>query len=229
MENKNVICFSEEQMSGVMSSSKNHFYRMIHHLFDSNEVVLFGRVDLVSLEHEKPVIELIRKIYYAEALDYPDEAPSFDEKAASWSSKILFYSAQLLMYREHDARVLTDIISPFEYEITDSSILTADLSLRFLPALVRNLEQINVEDQLLPLLKSILNRWHYTGLLSDIELVDITFSEAFENGCLLQMYADRVIKHKKLKVAQLDELAPLVQSALGDHEQVFWKEFNLDI
>jgi len=184
-----------------MSGSKNHFYRMIHHLFDSNEVVLYGRVDFVDSDHQMPALDLLRKVYYAEALDYPYEAPTFEESAALWSSKILFYSAQLLMFREHDVSALSDIIEPFEFEITPSAILTADLALRFLPTLVRNLEEINVEDKLLPLLKDILKRWHYTGLLSDVELDDLEFGKAFDNRCLMQMYVDRVIKQKKIKVA----------------------------
>lgn len=202
---------------------------MIHHLFDSNEVVLYGKVDLVDVEHEKPVIELLRKIYYTEALDYPYEPPKFDEKAASWSSKVLFYAAQLVMYRAHDSNSLSDIIRPYDFEVTDSAILTADLSLRFVPFLVRNLEQINVEDELLPILNDILKQWHFSGLLSDTELEHIVFGKGYNNQCLLQMYADRVISLKRIKVAKMSKINPLVKSALGNYEELFWKEYKLDI
>lgn len=206
---------------------KNPFYRMMECLLTTNEVVLYARIDKIKPKHEPAVINLLKTSYEEESIGYPFQAPPFDEAAANWSSKLLFYTAQLVLYREHDAETLTEIITPYEQEKTTSAIITADLSLRFLPSLLEYLEKIEVEDELIPLLQDILKDWHYSGLLSKMEFEEeIQFTTAYDDPCLLQRYVDRVIEQKRKKVGQLEKLKPLVMSALGNYEQLFWKDFN---
>lgn len=188
--------------------------------------MLYGRIHQITPAQEQPVIHLLKTTYAEESLGYPFQAPPFHEEAANWSSKILFYTAQLVMYREHDAETLTEIITPFQQEKTASAITTADISLRFLPSLLGYLEKIEVEDALIPLLKDILKEWHYSGLLSTIDLEESQFTAAYDDPCLLQLYVDRVIEQKQRTIGQLDKLKPLVMSALGNYEQLFWKDFN---
>jgi len=207
----------------------NPFYRMIDCLLKTNEVVLYGRINQINTAHEQPVIKLLASTYMEESQGYPFQAPPFNEAAAIWSSKIVFYTAQLILYREHDANTLTEIITPFQQEKTTSAITTADLSLRFIPSLLGYLEKINVEDELIPLLKEILKDWHYSGLLSNLNLEEPQFTTAYDDPCLLQLYVDRVIEQKQKKIGQLDQLKPLVMSALGNYEQLFWKDFNSTI
>lgn len=209
---------------------KNPFYRMMECLLKTNEVVLYGRIHQIKPKHELPVIQLLQTIYKEEAADYPFQAPPFNEEAANWSSKLLFYTAQLVLYREHDAETLTEIITPYKQQQTTAAIITADLSLRFLPSLLEYLEKIDVEDELIPLLKEILQKWHYSGLLTTIDSEEeLLFTTAYDDPCLLQLYVDRVIEQKQQKVGQLKNLKPLVMSALGNYEQLFWNEFNSTI
>jgi len=195
----------------------------------TNEVVLYSRVDQVKPAHEQPVISFLKRTYDEEALGYPFQAPPFNEAAANWSSKMLFYTAQLVLYREHDANTLADIIVPFHQDKTASAITTADLSLRFLPSLLSYLEKIQIEDALIPILKELLSEWHYSGLLSNIDLTAPQFTAAYDDPCLRQLYVNRVIEQKRKKIGQLDNLKPLVRSALGNYEQLFWKDFNSTI
>lgn len=209
-----------------MEAKENPFYRMIKHLFNNKELVLFGRIDQIKSGLELPVINLLQEKYNDESLGYPYNAPPFDKQSAYWSSKILFYTAQLVMYREHDASALTDIIKPFRFDMTPSAILTADLSLRFLPGLLKHLEQINIEDELIPLLRDLLNQWHYSGLLSDIEVNGQQFTEAYDNPCLRQLYVDRVITQKQNKIGHMIKIKSQVKSALGNYEHLFWKDYK---
>ncbi len=209
-----------------INSKENPFYRMIECLVNTNEVVLYGRIDQVDEHDEQPVVDLLKRTYEEESIGYPFQPPPFDEAAANWSSKILFYTAQLVMYREHDAETLTEIITPFEQKKTASTILTADLALRFMPSLLSYLKKIDVDDELIPLLDAVLKEWHYSGLLSNIELEESQFTTAYDNPCLLQLYVDRVIEQQQQKIGQMPKIKPLVMSAIGNYEQLFWKDFN---
>jgi len=199
---------------------------MIDCLFNTNEVVLYGRIDQISDTQEQQVVRFLENAYSAETQDYPFQAPPFHKPAAIWSSKLVFYTAQLVMYREHDANTLTAIITPFEQEQTAAAILTADLSLRFLPSLLHYLEKIDVDDELIPLLKQVLAEWHYSGLLGTIQLEESQLTPAYDNPCLLQLYVNRVIEQQQKEIGQMSKIKPLVMSALGNYQQLFWKDFN---
>jgi len=205
------------------------FFRMIERLLETGELVLFGRVDQPTEEEEQSVVAFLKSRYDYEALGYPHFAPPFDEAAALWSSKILFHAAQLVMYRQHEAESLKDYIPPFPTPQTSSAILTADLSLRYLPAILTYLEQISVEDPLIPLLKTTLESWHYSGLLSTYKLNTPEFHNAYDDPCLLQLYVDRVIRQKKKTIGQTDKLKPYVLSTLGNYDTLFWKDFNSEL
>lgn len=178
---------------------------------------------------EQAVVELLKRVYQEESIGYPFEAPNFDEQAANWSAKILFYSAQLVMYREHDSDSLVEVVKPFEFEVTASAVITADLCLRFVPALIQYLEQIDVEDELIPLLNDLLTKWHYTGLLSGIEIENPSYTEAYTHPCIQQLYVDRIIEQKKVKIASMSLMKSHVQNALGNYNELFWKDFKAKI
>ena len=202
------------------------FYRMLDTLLRSGELVLFGRVDTLTEAETEPVLQLLSGYYAAEAVDYPHTAPPFEEAAAGWAARCLFHAAQLLMYRAHAANELSDLFPPYAAEPSAGAVLSADLSLRFLPAVVRQLERIDVADALIPLLQNVLTTWHYSGLLSEFDLGQVTLGAPFEHPCLKSLYVERIIAKKHLDLARRDELRPLVTSALGDHAALFWQHFN---
>jgi len=207
-------------------SKSKPFFQAIENLLDTNELVLFGRIEEIDPKEEALVIGLLRHKYRFEAANYPFVVPPFDEQTALWSSKILFYAAQLVMYREHEADVFSDYFPQFGTAKSAAAMLTADLSLRFLPGILTYLEQIDVEDELIPILQEILKKWHYSGLLSKVDLGIPEFNEAFDDQCLLQLYVDRIIEQKQKKIGQLEMVKSRVIGTLGNFEEIFWKDFN---
>ena len=202
---------------------------MVDNLLHTNTLVLYGRIDEVTAEQEEGVVQLLASHYTKASIDYPGTPPQFEKEAAAWSSKILFYAAQLVMYREHSGESLGVFFPKYEYPRTAATILTADLSLRYLPSILKYLEQIDIEDALIPILKSILSEWQYSGLLShlDFEVKDLELILA--DNCLSKLYVNRLVECKKIKVGQHEKIRPLVLSALGNYQNEFWKEFNSPI
>lgn len=211
------------------SLKPNSFLRMIESLVESNELILYGQIDEINLDLEKPVIIYLGAIYGMESKNYPFIAPKFDSAAASWSSKLIFNVAQLVMFREHDSENLEELVPIFDNPITASAMLTADICLRFLPDILDELEKIDVEDPLIPILKNVMRQWHYSGLLCDIDLAVPNFLEPFNDQCLLQLYVNRVIDQKNKTIGQMNWIKPHVESALGNYRDIFWKEFNASV
>ena len=205
------------------------FYKMIKHLFETNSLVLFGQISKISKEKETAVVQFIESYYEDESKGYPYTPLKFDKSAAVWSSKIVFHAAQLVMYREHDAESLESFFPEYNHPKTAEAIVTADLSLRFIPSILQYLEQIDIEDQLIPILKGLLTEWHYSGLLSKVNLNDTNLEHILDNDCLSQLYVNRVIACKHKIMGERNELKPLILSALGNYKNEYWKDFNLTI
>jgi len=199
---------------------------MIDNLFQTEKLVLFGRIDSVSEEEQSEVIKLLEAHFNLESLDYPNPTPLFHRDAAIWSSTILFHAAQLVMYREHNSDSLKNFFPDFGQPKSASSIITSDLCLRFIPSILKYLEQIDIEDELIPILKKLLTEWHYSGLLSDITLNSIDVEPILIDSCLSKLYVDRTIEQKKNEVGQTKGIKPLILSALGDYKNQFWKDFK---
>jgi len=208
------------------TNQSNPFYKMIKNLFLTNSLVLFGRIDEVTVAQEEQVIWLLEYYYSKEAIGYPDIAPPFDKEAAAWSSKILFYAAQLVMYREHSGDTLVSFFPTYKQPKSAAAIITVDLSLRFLPSILKYLEQIDIEDELIILLKEILREWHYSGLLSNMNLEEVDLELTLSDTCLRKLYVDRIIENKRKKMGQKEELKPFVLSVLGNYQNEFWKDFT---
>lgn len=208
------------------NTSGNSFYKMIENLFLTNKLVLFGRINVINSEQEQEVLELLEIHYNNESIGYPNIPPPFEKEAASWSSKILFHAAQLVMYREHSGETLESFFPTFTPPKSAAAIITADLSFRYLSSILKYLEQIDIEDELIQILKNILTEWHYSGLLSDNDLEVDDLELIISNNCLKNLYVDRIIKHKRNKIAQRKEVKQLVLTALGNYKNEFWKDFN---
>lgn len=207
----------------------NPFYRMIKNLFLTEDLVLYGQIDAITEAHTAAVLDFLSKFYREEAVGYPGSAPKFHQASAAWASKVLFHASQLVMYRAHSGESLIQFVPPYKGEMTASAMITADLCLRFIPSILAHLEQIDLEDELIPLLKDLLRQWHFSGLLSDVALEDVELGPILQDECLKKLYIDRIIEQKKKEVGQRLELKPLVQSALGDHENQFWRDFSRTI
>ena len=202
------------------------FLQTLHDLLRTGHLTLHGRLPAVPVEELVAGLELLREAYEREAAGYPGTPPEYDLAAAAWSAKTLFHAAQLLLYRTHDAAALTDLFPPFEHARTPGAILTADLCLRYLPSLLRQLELLDVEDELIPVLRRILTRWHYSGLLLYAPFPDADLTPILADDCLARCYVDRVIATQNMDMGARPELQGNLRGAMGNHASAYWPELN---
>lgn len=208
------------------SPKSKPFLKAIEQLLETNKLVLYGRIDEVPNAEMQAVLALLKERFEQEATGYPGPMPRWDPVAAGWAAKVLFHAAQLLMYRSQEADALGDYFPGFGLPQTAAAIISADGCLRYLPGILRHLEAIDVEDELIPILKEVLREWHYSGLLADSPPIPTDLTTVIEDECLMRLYVDRIIETKNKTMAARQELRGLVLAALGNHRIAYWKALN---
>lgn len=217
----------------------SYFSKTIEHLRHYEEIFLFGNLLSISKEEKENVIDLLKIEYKIESVEYPQPTPAFDEKAAFWAAKTVYIAAQLILYRETEVKDLPLFFPSFsdENRITVSQMLSADLCLRFLPAILIQAQTIDPEDELTAILEKHLMDFHYSAIgygfrfhekediktlisHSDLELL-------FDDKTFLQLYADRVFEKKDLNSAFFPFVNEQLKSDFGMYSNQFWKEFEL--
>ncbi|MEO1051302.1 MAG: hypothetical protein AAFX87_11795 [Bacteroidota bacterium] len=206
------------------ASTNTYFLDAIYHLRTNEEVKLFDKMLHVSTQESSLVGDFLMSEYDNERLDYPHDAPEFDIEAAIWGAKLLYQTCQLILNRENKVEDLRGFFPAFDHKINDSSVLSADLCLRFLPQVLIKAKLIDPEDELIAILEEHLTVWHYSGIGYDLSFVDLDWAIIMNSPCLKQLYANRVIENKSLPLANMDVLNDTVKGSLGDYASLFWKE-----
>lgn len=174
----------------------------IQHLRHQEEILLHGLLGPALKEDTKELAAFLAGEYAAESLNYPHTPPPFDPEAALWGAKTLYTAAQLLLNRQHEEEELPALLPPFSQSIAEGAILSADLTLRFLPAIIAQLHRIDPDDALIPILEEILITWHYSGIGHALPIEKLNFEPLSGMFCLRQLYIDRVIEMKNQALAE---------------------------
>jgi len=199
---------------------------MITTLLTNEEVILYENRLSISEEERVKVNILLQEKFSEESTNYPFSVPSFNQEAALWAAEYVYITAQLLLYRKDDAKDLKSLLPTAEFDVTASSILSVDLCFRFIPDMIRELQFIDPEDPLLPVLETELNKWHYSGIKYITDLEPINLDILFTNQCLQQLYLNRVVDYKNKKLAQHPQLNALLTENFGIYEEEYWNTFK---
>lgn len=207
--------------------SQQYFLQMIKHLRECEEVLLYEKVMSWENTEEQELIDFLSLEYQNESLNYPDQIPEFNLHAALWAAKTIYLAAQLILYRDQKENDLGQLFSDFEGDLDASAILSADLCLRFLPDMLFQLKVIDSQDGLIELLETIAYKWHYSAMRYPLEVERLSFEWMNSDTCLRQLYVNRIIEYKKLKLAEHPACYDAVKASLGIHGEQLWKEFTL--
>jgi hypothetical protein len=199
----------------------------IRHLRQQEEVLLFGNLFEIDEPDKQATVAFLREEYQTEALDYPFQAPEFDAEAALWAAQTVYTTAQILLYRQHNVADLPALLPDCLLDPTPSRILSADLTLRFLPDMLSQAQYLDPEDAVIPLLGNKLIQWHYSGITAKLPLEKLDFRYITADNCLHQLYTNRIIQYKKISLASHPAFVSQVLASLGDHIDAFWSELSL--
>jgi MoxR-vWA-beta-propeller ternary system domain bpX4 len=206
----------------------HYFFNMIKNLRNNEEVLLYNNVLEISEADAIAVIDFLREEYQQEVVDYPFTSPLYNAEAALWAAKTIYTATQLLLYRKHKEVDLTLLLPNFDKEITASEILSADLCLRFLPAILTELKLIDGEDLLISILEEILYTWHFSGINYSLALEKLNLDVVCQDQTLQQLYLNRIVAFKNLPLAKHPTFKNKIDSNLGMYAQQFWKNYELE-
>ncbi len=228
----------------------NYFGKTIEYLRHYEEVLLFENLLSISESEKNSVIDLLKIEYKIESVEYPQPAPIFDANAAFWGAKTVYTAAQLMLYRETEIKDLPslflfsdlesntyDDIFENQSELSTSQMISADLCLRFLPAILVHLQSIDPEDELIAILEKKLIKFHYSAIgygfrvekKEDVQekILNSNLKTLFLDSSFLQLYVDRVFEKKDLNFASIPIIKNKLKSNFGIYGNEFWKEFEL--
>lgn len=205
----------------------NLFLKMLLNL-RQEEVMLYDNLLSVHKAEEREVLYFLEMEYQEECSNYPHQAPSFHPKAALWAAKTVYFAAQLILYRENQVDELNSLLPSFDETIDPEAILSADLCLRFLPAIITKLKIIDPEDALIEVLETHLVAWNYSAIGYGLDWSSINFNPFKQHPCLYQLYLDRIIEHKVHALASLPAFQKGIQASLGWHANLLWSDLNLN-
>ena len=182
----------------------------------------------VEEKDESKAIRFLKKEYEKEVLNFPYDPPPFDANAALWAAKTIYISAQLVLFREIEVKnLLNELLPDYSKELSPSKMLSADLTLRFMPDLLRQLQTIDLEDPLIRILEPKLSKFHYSGVNYNLDLEALDFNLVNENQCFRQLYANRIIQYKRTKLASHPAFSSLISSNLSIYKNEIWKDFEV--
>lgn len=204
------------------------FLSMIQTLRAHEEVLLFNDILTFTDSETDSVTAFLRAEHEREALEHPPGVPAFDASAALWSAQTVYVAAQLILYRRHEEKDVPLLMPPFSGVIDATAMLSADLCLRFLPDMIVQLKMMDTQDVLIPLLEDTLQRWHYSGVRHPLNPAVLDFAPVVADACLHQLYAQRIVEHRKLVLAELPAFKHTIAAQLGMYGAEFWNDFKND-
>lgn len=210
-----------------MMETKSPFLDTLFLLRKNECITLFSAVKEISQTEESEAEHYFEAEFEKERLEFLSGQLSCNKQAAVWAGKVLYYSAQLYLIRENTAKDLKTLVSGFRGIRDVSSILSADLSLRFLPQIIMALNTVDPEDPLITHLEDILKTFHYSGIGYDLDLSHVNWEEELKNKTYRKLYLERVVEKRDYKLAEIPYINKLLNAEFGIHKDIFWRELNI--
>jgi hypothetical protein len=194
-----------------------------------------ARVAIVSLadlegppasEDLAAVIPAIEECAAQDQRHFPGLPPELDRHAAAWGLEMLYRACVGVVFRDLDRQSLEVLFAlRCPAEPSPISAYSVDLSLRFLPDVVRIARAASGNDPLLNPLMRLATEWPLSSVgVSLPEPGDI--SGFWSDPGLRRLYVDRVLEHNDLSRLDRAEVREAVRAALGDSSELSPKAFD---
>lgn len=211
-----------------MMENKSPFLDTLFLLRKEGTLTIFSDLKTLTEKEEKEAEDFFESEFEKERLDFLSDKIPFNKEAAIWAAKILYHSAQLYLIRKDTAKNLEKLIPQYQGEKNTSAILSADLSLRFLPQLLDALQIADSTDPLVKILENILQQFHYSGIGLDLNLENINWEEELKNKTYRKLYLERIVEKKAYSLAEIPYINQLLIAEFGMYKDIFWKELKIN-
>ncbi|MGE8536670.1 hypothetical protein [Chryseobacterium sp. JV274] len=206
--------------------TKSPFLNTIFLLRKEECITLFSSLQQISPQEEVEAGDYFETEFEKERLEFLSDQLTCNKETAVWAAKILYHSAQLYLIRENTEKNIENLIPAFKGSRDVSSILSADLSLRFLPQVIVALNSVDPEDPLIAMLEDILTQFHYSGIGYDLDLKNVNWKEELKDKTYRKLYLERIVEKKDYKLAEIPFINKLITAEFGIYKDAFWRELK---
>ncbi|MGN7709189.1 hypothetical protein [Chryseobacterium sp. 22543] len=206
--------------------TKSPFLNTIFLLRKEECITLFSSLQQISPQEEVEAGDYFETEFEKERQEFLSDQLTCNKETAVWAAKILYHSAQLYLIRENTEKNIVNLIPAFKGSRDVSSILSADLSLRFLPQVIVALNSVDPEDPLIAMLEDILTQFHYSGIGYDLDLKNVNWKEELKDKTYRKLYLERIVEKKDYKLAEIPFINKLITAEFGIYKDAFWRELK---
>lgn len=200
----------------------NHLLHTLQSLRSREELVLYDRLASATPAQVAEVEAWLAEVWQEEYIALPASPPPFHAGAARWGALTLYTAGQLLLNRAHNPGAALELLPSFAGTIDAGALLSADLLLRFLPDVLRQLVLIDPDDALVAPLEEALTRFHYSGIGYPLAAERFDWSAVQASDCLRLCYSNRVIAAGAVALGRQPALRAGIDAALGLHAAQLW-------
>lgn len=194
-------------------------------LLNEGKVTVEGEITAFGNGDVQQALAVLKSYYNEDALEMPGSAPGFDPDASLWAAEYLYCCIQLTVLRDAENEKVTEHLKDFTGEITPGTIYSADLILRYLPAVFNLAKGLAPGDILVEMMKHTALQWPFSSAGMKLE-TEPDLSLVLSHPSLRRAYIDRVIKEKDTERLKNDVIAELVHESVGDHSRTLWPELE---
>ncbi|MBL1223477.1 hypothetical protein JET18_21820 [Chryseobacterium sp. L7] len=203
------------------------FLDTIFLLRKSGSMTVFSNIQEISKKEEMEAGDYFETEFEKERLEFLSTEIHCHKEAAVWAAKVLYHSTQLYLIRENTAKDLDKLIPKLKIAQDTSSVLSADLSLRFLPQIASLLHTADPNDPLVGILEDILTRFHYSGIGYPLHLEKIDWEKELKDKIYRKLYLERIVEKKAYELAEIPYLNQLLIGEFGMYKEEFWRELKI--
>lgn len=193
-------------------------------LFQTGEVTVASHLTPFTEADLAAATECLGRQHAAEALHLAYQAPAFEPEAAGWAATLLYRSAQLTFLRDYDEAAVAEHLAGWPGVATPEASYSADLTLRYLPALLAQARHLAPADALVSRLQALAQQWPLSfvgGAPAPAEAP----AAVLAHPALRTLYLDRIIEHRDRARAAQPGVAEGIRAALGEYATHLWPDF----
>lgn len=181
----------------------------------NGEVLLEQNLAQSSSTDEIELAAFLSNEFDKELLSAPRLELEFNSEAALWATKILYQAAHYVLNRKDEFDKISTAFNLKQNNLTIEEQFSADLMLRYLPDIIRELILIDNEDPLIQLLESQLKKSLYSAMLyfNDLDPARINELELYNGLSILVL--ERIIENKKWNHLQQNHLGSMLKTQIG--------------
>lgn len=195
----------------------------IQGLITEGRVAVGGELSSFEEEDLRQSAALLRQYYAEDAMEMPFAPPAFLLPAALWAAEYFYTAVQLTVLREAGAEMIQEKLKEYPGSVTPESIYSADLVLRYLPALLGLARGLAPADSLVQELRKTAEQWPFSSVGADPG-GPVNDAVIFSHACLRQVYTDRILEQKDKKRLDSADATQSLYETTGEYLVALWPD-----